>query len=290
MGNLEIKQNSLIHKPTSPLLTLVVSCKGVERILSQHLKCLNRQNLKQELWQAVFLFREDSVFQPAVSLIRQSFPSSQIFFLKAKQPIYEMRNLAFDRVKSPYLYFIDEDVILQDSQHLSRLLDLHKKRPGLAVLGGSYLNHPESAFFGVCYNWLVNLWVKAHKTENCQDLIPAGNLSVKRQEVSQARFYSPHGFGSEEIYFFKFLHKRGLKSCAEPVLDAPHLARHSFKDFIQRAWLHGKSQPQKSSADKSLFFKEPAGFLVKIMGLFYLLVVRFSLFWNQLKLFVSKIA
>ena len=290
MDSLEIKQNSLIDKLAPPLLTLVVSCKGVEKILSQQLKFLNRQNLNQKLWQTAFLFREDAVFQPAISLIKQYFPSSQVLFLKEKQPLYEMRNLAFERLDSPYLYFIDEDVILEDAHHLSRLIELHRKHPKLAVLGGSYLNHPESTFWGSCYNWLVNLWVKAHKTENYQDLAPAGNLSVKKRKISKARFYSPHGFGAEEIYFFRILHKEGLQSYADEALNAPHLSQHSFKDFIQRAWLHGKNLPQKSSAVKSLFFKEPAGFLIKISGLFYLLLVRFSLFWRQLKLFVSKMA
>ena len=289
MSNLKNSQNKSIDKSAPPLLSVVVSCKGVENILSQQLKFLNKQNLDKRLWQAVFVFRENFAFQPAISLIKQYFPLSQIFFLKANRPLYEMRNLAFERLHSPYLYFIDEDVILEEAHHLSRLIEIHQKRPNQAVLGGSYLNHPGSTFWGDCYNWLVRLWVKAYKTKNYQDLAPAGNLSVKGYKNFKARFYSPHGFGAEELYFFKDLQKEGLQSCVDKALDAPHLAQHTFKDFIQRAWIHGKSLPQqKRLGSKALFFKEPAGFLIKIAGLFYLLLARFSLLWSQLKLFVQK--
>ena len=285
----KLKQSQLIDKPSPPLLSVIVSCKAVKKILSQHLYFLHRQDLSQELWQAVFIFKKAEAASPVLSLIEEYFPSPQILFLKENQALYEMRNLAFDRIDSPYLYFIDEDLILEDSSHLSRMIESHKKHPEFAVLGGSYLNHPESSFWGNCYNWLVRLWLKAHKTSG-RDIAPAGNLSVKRHKAFKPRFYSPSGFGAEELYFFKALHQEGLQSCVLEALKAPHLAQHSLKDFIQRAWLHGKSAPQRELADKGLFFKEPGGFLIKITGLFYLLLVRFSCLWNQFKNFVSNSA
>ena len=280
----------IIDKSSSPLLSVVVSCKAVKKILSQHLYFLHRQNLSQELWQVVFIFREAGLSQSVHPLIKKHFPLSQVFCLKEGQAIYQMRNFAFDLINSPYLYFIDEDVILEDSTFLSRLIETHKRHPEFSVLGGAYLDHPESSFWGNCYNWLVRLWVKARKTNQGQDVMPAGNLSVKAHETFKARFYSPHGFGAEELYFFKTLHQEGLKSYVDEALNVSHLAQHTFKDFIQRAWNHGKSEPKQKSADKRLFFKEPAGFLIKIMALFYLLLVRFSSIWNQFKTFVSKMA
>ena len=288
MDKLKIKQAQLIDSPAPSLLSVVVSCKAVKEILSQHLHFLQRQDLSQELWQAVFIFREDSGFQPALSLIKKYFSSPQFLFLKVNQPLYEMRNLAFDHLDSPYLYFIDEDVILEKADHLSRLLKLHKKHSDVSVLGGAYLNHPASTFWGNCYNWLVRLWLKAHKTDNNQDVVPAGNLSVKGYKNFKARFYSPQGFGAEELYFFKSLHQEGRFSYLDTSLDSPHLARHSFKDFVQRAWLHGKSAPQQKMGDKRLFFKESGGFLTKITALFYLLLVRFSLIWRRFRLLFQK--
>ena len=291
------KQDKLINKQPAPPLSVVVSCKGLDKILPLHLTALKKQDLNHNLWQAVFIFQTDtsenassSSLKTVISLIKQYFPLSQILFLKKEQSLYEMRNLAFDRLDSSYLYFIDEDVILEDSHHLSRLMEHHQKYSELTVLGGAYLSDPRSTFWGDCYNWLVRLWVKAHRTANYQDMAPAGNLSVKNHKKFQARFYSPSGFGAEEIYFLRDLHKEGLMSYADSALDAPHLAQHSFKNFVQRAWIHGRNRPQKKLGAKILFFKEPAGFLVKITGLFYLLLVRFSSIWRQLEILVSKIS
>ena len=290
MNQLKIKQGQLVDSQASPLLSVVVSCKTVKEILSQHLHFLHRQDLSQELWQAVFIFRENSDFKSALCLIKKYFPEPQVLFLKLNQPLYDMRNLAFDCLSSPYLYFVDEDIILERADHLSRLLELHKKNPKLAVIGGAYLNHRASTFWGKSYNWVVNLWLKAHKTNNNQDLIPAGNLSVKGYKDFKARFYSPQGFGAEEIYFFKALRREDKLSYLDTNLSASHLARHTFKDFVQRAWTHGKNASHHKMGAKSLFFKEPGEFLTKITSLFYLLLVRFSLIWRQFKHFVSKMA
>ena len=284
MNSIKNKKSKSINKFSQPLLSVLVSCKGLERTLSCQLKALKSQNLNPELWKPVFLFKRDLAEEknkPAISLIKRFFPFSLILFLEENQPLYEKRNMAFKYLNSLYLYFIDEDVILEDTSHLSRLITRHQESPDLAVLGGSYLNHPESTFWGSCYNWLVRLWVLAHRTENFQDLVPAGNLSIKNHKKFHTRFYSPHGFGAEELYFLRDLHKKGAQSYADNTLSAPHLARHSFKDFISRAWFHGKSLSQQRIGSKSLFFKEPAGFSIKIMGLFYLLLVRFSSIWSQ---------
>ena len=293
MNSIKNKKNKSINKPFSPLLSVIVSCKGVEKTLSCHLKALKNQNLRSELWQTVFIFKrelESDKNKLAISLIKQFFPVSLILFLEENKPLYEKRNLAFRHLTSPYLYFIDEDVILEESTHLSYLVNRHQESPELAVLGGAYLDHPESSFWGSCYNWLVRLWVLAHKTERFQDLVPAGNLSIKDHKTFLPRFYSPHGFGAEEIYFLRDLHKKGACSYADFTLSAPHLARHSFKDFIWRAWSHGRSLSKQKSGSKRLFFKEPARFSIKIMSLFYLLMVRFSWFWSQLKpLFLKRL-
>ncbi|MDE0092223.1 MAG: glycosyltransferase family A protein [Oligoflexia bacterium] len=297
MNSIKNKQDKSINNLPVILLSVVVSCKGVGSTLLLQLEALKNQSLDKKLWQAVFLFREETAgrknkasLKQALSLIKRSFPFSKILFLKEEQPLCEMRNLAFEHLNSPYLYFIDEDIILEDFHHLSRLIELHQQYPELTVLGGSYLNHPNSTFWGNCYNWIVRLWVKAHKTSDHKDFVPAGNLSVKHRKTFQARFYTPCGFGAEELYFLKELHQRGLMSYADKALDVPHLAQHTFRDFIQRAWLHGKNLPQQKAGSKRLFFKEPAGLIVKMAGLFYLLLTRISAVWSQLKFLFSKTA
>ena len=271
------------------LLSVVVSCKALTKILEKNLKALSRQNLKRELWSLVFVFKEEQKGSDCILLIKNYFPSHQLLFLPKNQPLYEMRNLALDHISCPYIYFIDEDVILSDPEHLSRLVQFHKKFPEFTVIGGCYLDHLESTFWGRSYNWIARLWAKNHT-----HFVPAGNLSIKTNKTFKARFYSPNpfGFGGEEVYFLKSLQNEGHQSLWEKQLDAKHLALHNLKDFIKRAWCQGasfafeentKSEKQTKGSAGVLFIKEPAPFLIKTAGLFYLFLVRLSAFFYKVK-------
>ncbi len=257
------------------MLSVAVSCKGSFGILRKNLSALSRQSLSRELWSLLFLFREQESSSECVSLIYEFFPSAQILFLPKGSPIYEMKSLALSKIASPYIYFIDEDVILEDFNHLSRLIELHKKHSSATALGGGYLDHLECSFLGKCYNWIARLWIKN------QAMPPAGNLSVKTEKAFKARFYSPgpFGFGGEEAHFLRSLQAEGHKLLLDRELDAQHLARHNLKDFIKRAWLHGASQAFEKSLSRTsyaLFLKEPAPLSIKATAFLYLLLVRFT--------------
>ena len=265
-------------------MSLVVSCKGLETVLKKNLQALSKQKLNQNLWEPLFLFQERFKQSACLSLIKDQFPSSKVLFLPRDKALYEMRNLVFEINSCPYIYFIDEDVILEDVDHLTRLIKLHKENSEFTVIGGSYLDHSECTFFGRSYNFMTRLWLRRNK-----DFVPAGNLSIKTHRHFQARFFSPNsfGFGGEEVSFLQFLHSEGHKSIWKKELDTKHLALHDFKSFIYRAWIHGASlsfQKKKSSSSPWVFLKEPAPFFVKIASFFYLLLVVCSwFFYKRLK-------
>ena len=263
-------------KQNQILLSVVVSCKGLLKNLQENLLALSQQSLNRELWNTVFILKEEQKHSDCISLITNYFPLHKLLFLSKNKPLYEMRNLAFQHINHPYIYFIDEDVILDNPEHLNNLIGLHKKFPEMTVIGGSYLDHPNCTFWGRSYNWLARLW-----TKNQTRLVPAGNLSIKTKKTFQARFYSPgkFNFGGEETYFLQALETEGHKSLWRNELDTSHLALHNLKDFIKRAWYHGSSLAFEQKTKRysySLFFKEQAPLLIKISALFYLLLTRFS--------------
>ena len=278
----DIKNFGQDHCKKQTLLSVVVSCKGLLTNLKKNLLALSRQNLGREFWDAIFILKEEQKHSDCISLIEDYFPSSKLLFLPKSEPLYEMRNLSFQSISSPYIYFIDEDVILDDPGHLKCLIELHKRFPEVTVIGGSYLDHPDCTFLGRSYNWVARLWRKHQK-----NLVPAGNLSIKTNKNFQARFYSPgkFDFGGEEIYFLRAIGSEGHKSLWQTELDVSHLALHGFKDFVKRAWFHGSSLAFEKKTRKisySLFLKEPAPVLIKISALFYLLFVRLSCFFYKL--------
>ena len=283
-----MKENKEHSGKKSVLLSVVVSCKGQVEILEKNLSALSRQDLNRKFWNILFFLKEEQKHSPCVSLIKKYFPSQNILFLPKDQPLYKMRNLAFKNGTHPYIYFIDEDVILGNSGHLSRLLELYKEHPGVTVIGGGYFDHPDCSFWGRSYNWIVRLWMKSHS-----GFAPAGNLAVRTTTTFKARFHSanPFGFGGEEIHFLKALKTQGHLFLLANELSARHLADHGFRDFIQRAWIHGAGlffEAQTKRPAYLLFFKEKAPVLIKMVGLFYLLVVRFSWFFYKIKALAGR--
>ena len=264
------------------LLSVVVSCSNQTEILKKNLQALARQSLSRSIWQALFIFQEELKDSPSISLIKNKFLKAEILFLPSKSPIYEMRNLGLKQAGSPIIYFIDEDVILKDEEALSRVLKLHKKQPHVTAIGAGYYDHPESSLWGLSYNYVVRVWMKAWP-----EFMPGGNLSVKTDKAFKALFKSSHhlGFGGEEIHFLKSLMAEGHKTLQDDSLSAYHIARHSFFKFIRRAWLHGANLAfeGKPRFAPRLFIKCHGKALIKIFAVFYLLLVRGSFFLNKLK-------
>ena len=272
--------SSLKNKNSPIPLTVCISCRGKADLLKQNLTALSRQTLDKNIWNMALLFRGASP-KFLNKLLNELELSGQIFTQPQNHPIHELRNLAFQKINSPILFFIDEDVILKNKDHLQTLMRLHEQHSEWTVLGGGYVSSKECSFWGRTYNWISQLWM----WEN-PDFMPAGNLSVKTQQLKPScRFKSPlkKGFGGEEVYFFKQLKISGLRSVKKKELDALHLARHTFWDFLSRSILHGKSrafQKTKKSFYTSLlyFFKQPESLSVKIAGGVYMFLVRVTSF------------
>ena len=243
--------------------------------MEQNLKALSQQTLDKNLWDIALLFRADP--PPFLNKLLDTLGLSvHIFTQDQSHPIHELRNQAFQKITSPLLFFIDEDVILNNTSHLQTLVNLHQQHPEWTILGGGYLSSAECSFWGKAYNWISLLWMLKNS-----GFLPAGNLSVKTKHLGPScEFKSPlkGGFGGEEIYFLNQIKALGLQSIRKMELDTLHLARHTLREFVSRALLHGQSrtfQNSKSSLYKSLlyFIKQPESFSVKIASGFYLTLV-----------------
>ena len=264
------------NSESSVFVTVCVSCGEESELLEQNLKALSRQNLDKSLWEMALFFRGEKAPFFVKKLLSDLELTAKIFIQARSYPIHDLRNQAFQQITSPVLFFIDEDVILKNPDHLGALVRLHKQHPETTVLGGGYLSPAECSFWGRAYNWVSRLWMEVNP-----GVLPAGNLSVKTRHLEPAcRFKSllKGGFGGEEIYFLNQIKLLGRQSLRKTELDAPHLARHTFARFLSRAILHGRNrafQSSKGSFRKSVFcfIKQPESFSVKIVGGFYLSIV-----------------
>ncbi len=267
----------------TPSLSVILSCKGEIDILTENLQALDQQDLNKNLWNLVFIMFENQ-FKKILSIDKlKLFPHYEYLILSQKKPIYELRNKALENIKSPILYFIDEDTILNHKNQLSQIVKLHNTYPNTTVIGGSYTNHPNCSLWGRSYNWIASLWMTVHPY-----YLPAGNLSLKNKKF-KSRFYSPQpeGFGGEEVYFLEQLKKENLKILQIKDIDIFHLAKHSMKEFYSRVFCHAYSlafQKNRKSHWQlfKLFFNQRGTFLIKTISLSYLLGVKLLSFYYKL--------
>ena len=103
------------------------------------------------------------------------------------------------------------------------------------------------SFWGRAYNETTRLWTLFHP-----ELSPAGNLSCKKALLNPAARFKSFGgfFGGEELHFFHQVKKTGGRCLRAEILDAPHCARHSFRDFVSRALCHGQARAAFAAALK----------------------------------------
>ena len=261
-------------------LTVCMALKGVPEILKAGLESLSRQNLDKDQWETVLLVTEGKQLPLVEKLVTGFDLKIKLFSCFQANSLQQLRNKALSQIQSALLLFIDEDVILKNPGHLKTLLQLHKQYPESAVLMGGYVSPEGCSFFGRTYNWISRLWMLGNPGFG-----PAGNLSIKTSHLnSNCRFKSPlaSGFGGEEIYFFKQIRASGGFAIWKKELDAPHLARHTWRDFLNRAIWHGQSLGfERQSLSRfsvfqsvRLFTKQPGEVAIKVTALFYLLLVR----------------
>ena len=275
-------------KDHAPCLTVCIACKGIPSVLKENLMALEKQTLNKSQWKVILLVpqkKQLSFVEQVLNSFSFQIEISSCFY---KNSLQELRNRMLDHVKTPFLLFIDEDVILKNSDHLKNLLHLHDLYSEVSVLGGGYLSGEGCSFWGRVYNWISRLWMLKNP-----GFSPAGNLSVKMNLLElKCRFKSPlpDGFGGEEIYFFNQVHNSEKKYIWEKKLDTFHKASHTFNVFFKRAIIHGQSQsvfPYEGNFYDSafLFIKQPGSLSIKTAALFYLILVTVVSVFYRLKRF-----
>lgn len=261
----------------TPSVTVCIACKGIPSILNDNLIALEKQTLDKKKWKIVLLVGSEKQLLSVEQILKSFNFQVKIFSCFYKNSLQELRNKMLSQLKIPLVFFIDEDVILENKNHLKTLLHLHAVNPEVSVLGGGYLSKEGCSFWGRTYNWISRLWMRENP-----GFAPAGNLSVKTNLLnSKCRFKSPlsEGFGGEEIYFFNQIQKSGGKYLCKRELDTVHKAQHTFRVFLKRAFVHGQSQsffPSNSNFYRSAirFIKYPGSLTIKTAALFYLVLVR----------------
>lgn len=177
------------------------------------------------------------------SIAGQTYSENVSVLIARRRPgenLSSLRNRLYLQSTSSWVYFVDDDCELPDSQFLERLLR-YLEQPGIPdCLGGRYLGG--RGLWQRAYNRLANAWLETHSAAG-HGLPIAGNFALAKISGADLEFpfcsHSP--FGGEELALAKNLQSRNLTFSLSPHLSLVHDSSRSARVFFQRAWQHGRA-------------------------------------------------
>lgn len=221
--------------------------RGLKTLIPTIESCL-RQNLKPQI--IVVSNLENG---PLEALCREM---KIEYYCSQKLGVNYARNFGAAKANGEYLYFIDDDCVLPNSDHLSKTQQAFLTHPEFSAVGGPYLSDPKTNWKVRGYNAMATAWAQipslAFKSEiKMVEALLGGNMCVKRSEFSSG-FNAQIISGGDEADFFSNLLSRRKQIGYFPDLGVLHLADDSFAGLIGRAKNQGLALKQIESS-KSLF-------------------------------------
>lgn len=221
--------------------------RGLKTLIPTIESCL-RQKLKPEI--IVVSNLENASLE---SICRET---KIAYYCSQRLGVNYARNLGAAKANGEYLYFLDDDCILLNSDHLSKIQQALLTHPEFSAVGGPYLSDSRTDWKVRGYNAMATAWTQTPSLEFKSEIkmveaLLGGNMCVRRSDFSSgfnARIVS----GGDEADFFSNLLSSRKQIGYFPDLGVLHLADDSFAGLIGRAKNQGLALQQIKSS-KSLF-------------------------------------
>lgn len=187
--------------------------------------------------------RKDKLQLCLQSVQAQSKAPCEILILQDAPP---RRLEGFRRAQGEWVLFLDEDVVLPDSEWLRRLSDFLTESASLIVVGGSY-RRDRGSYGSRAYNFICDNWLRAgFAHETAQGLVESQNLlggvfalNKTIPPYSLAENLPPF-WGGEDTLLFRHLRSQGVPAYYCPSMDVWHFGSSSLKHFLSRAFVQGQ--------------------------------------------------
>ena len=231
----------------NPLLTLVIPTVGRKSVYSL-LSSIENQTFFLKTKVLV-------VCNPANSILEKYLKSKPNFsYMISRQGANFARNVGWQAAQTPWVYFLDDDVILPDSRHLERSIQFLKEKSESAVIGGPY-HFGGRKKLAQLYHQLQNRWYSSGYLGSSQWVhLLGGNLLVRREAMSSPLFCESLLFGGTETELFFRMAQKGLSLQKAENLFVVHDVKMSLLDFMFKNFQQGVGQAYLSSQD---YYREP---------------------------------
>lgn len=163
------------------------------------------------------------------------------YFCVGKVGVNSARNLGLSNARSQKIYFLDDDVVLKNPEHLKLLLELAVSNPGIAAIGGSYNLPAVVSLIDEVYHTICTSWLKAG-TGNSKKMIylVGGNTLYNRELLGeQLKFNEQITFGGAETELNLRLHVAGYHFLFQDSLNLEHATHLNAFSLIKKAIRQG---------------------------------------------------
>lgn len=158
-----------------------------------------------------------------------------------KLGVNKARNMGIRFAGGDILYFLDDDCLLPNKNHLQSLIEEHKKNPEVMGIGGAYkaiktLHGLKKFYHEQSKQWIDSMALKSGATQ-----LIGGNASYKR-EVFDRGFYfdSSITFGGSEESFNQSLKEQGWTLLYSEKLWIFHIIQLNLFSLIKKSFQQGK--------------------------------------------------
>lgn len=139
-----------------------------------------------------------------------------------------------------FIYYLDSDCILPDSDHLRRLAAVASSNDRILILGGGYLCKPTATVVQKAYVWLQNQWVISGISSNYHNThLLGGNLLVASSVLERVNWDPEIKFGGSEFDLVAKAEHNGVTCRWSPHVSVLHDPFGDLDELLRKAVMQG---------------------------------------------------
>lgn len=259
-NNLNMFQTAKMNK-VSIVIPFLRSKRGLLNLMNCVSSCLeqNVDALSVEVEVIVVTnFFDFELFEEISQLL-----SHRVFLYTAgKAGVNCARNIGVEKSSGDFIYFLDDDCILVNKNHILTAVTHFGLYPRVMGLGGSYVSPPFSPWIVRGYNAMCLFWLSTGicrkndmKSSKCTVLL-GGNSCYRRSVFSDGmRFNENIISGGDETEFQFRLKRKGNDLMYLEELAVIHSADKSWVSLMTRAWKQGRARAEFKIKNEKKFLQ-----------------------------------
>lgn len=170
------------------------------------------------------------------NLKKQSWPFPLHILTVGAIGVNKARNLGLAKAHSPWVYFLDDDIILANPHHLTQLISIAKENAAVAI-GGEYSLSQNVKTIDKVYHQISMSWLK--RPGSVVSLV-GGNTLYKRDAIREELLFNEDiTFGGAETELNLRLQKANYTLFLSPDLAVEHRTQLTFMDLAYKGLRQG---------------------------------------------------